>query len=639
MKKNIYLVQINRIYDNSVYLPYSIGCLAAYAFEDTAIADSYKLNDFIFIYEDIETAVLKIKDPFIVGFSTYLWNTEYNLKLAERIKEKYPECLILFGGHNVNSDSAVMLEKYPFIDFLIHDEGEVPFHDLLVAIDNGGPLSDVPNLSYRDDDGMIHSNPKQVFDVADFPSPYLKGYFDSIIKNYDMQFQVIFETNRGCPYGCAYCDWGQFKSRLRQFPIEKVLNEIKWISDNKIDYCICADGNFGIFKRDIEIADYLVEKKKETNYPGVICICFAKNCNDIVFDISKKLFDCGIIKNAMLSVQTMDETALKNIGRENLKFDKYESISDSYKKAGIPILSELILGLPGETYDSFCEGLCRLINLGKHMSVNVYCCDVLLNSHMAEKKYLKNHRIKTVKMPISQLHIDYMVEDYPERSNIVVSTNTLSEEEWINANVFTSIVTSFHSLGILQYFAEFLKYERNINYKDFYTALFKYIDSVSGMKINELLLKIRDKYKSLLNGEGSWGFVLPGLGKTIWPVNETIFIEIIQDVEAFFNEIEPFLSSFGIDDDIYHDLLLYQKEVLKAPGLKEKSYSLKYDFHSYFENILNDDYKPLEKKANTISVLCPDNPDSLFEYAKYNIWFGRRKKKMLCTNDMTVKYE
>lgn len=639
MKKNLYLVQINRIFDNSVFFPYSIGSLSACAFEDETVRNSYNLNDFIFIYEDIEKVASRIKDPFMVGFSTYIWNTEYNLNLAKRIKEIYPECFILFGGHNVDTDSAVMLEKYSFIDFLIHDEGEYPFKELLLALENGTPLCNVPNLSYRDETGEIRSTAKKIFDIVDLPSPYTNGFFDSLIKNNNIQFQAIFETNRGCPYGCAYCDWGLFKAKLRQFPMERVLGELKWFVDNKIDYCICADGNFGILKRDTEIADYIVELKNKTGYPEVLCACFAKNSNDAVFEITSKLFKCGVIKNAMLSVQTMNETALKNIGRENLKFDKYEGISDRYKKSGMPILSELILGLPGETYESFCEGLCRLIDLGRHMTVNVYCCDILLNSRMAKKEYIDEFRIKTVRMPISQVHIEYTEDKYPEHSNIIVSTDTLSEEDWVKANMFHAVVTSFHSLGILQWFAEYLKFEKNVSYLQFYTSLFDYIMSNKGLEISKFFEKIREKYLGLLNGNGLWGFLIPNLGKIVWPVNETIFIEIIKDIDLFFNEIEPFLSSFDIEKDIYDDLVLFQKEMLKAPGLKEKSFAVKYDFYTYFKNILFENYLPLEKKNNRIDVSCPDNPEDMFEYAKYNLWFGRRKKKMLCINDLTVKYE
>ena len=56
-----------------------------------------------------------VTDAQFVGFSNYIWNTQYNLTLARKIKEKYPDCVILFGGHNV-PDNFSFLEKYPYID-------------------------------------------------------------------------------------------------------------------------------------------------------------------------------------------------------------------------------------------------------------------------------------------------------------------------------------------------------------------------------------------------------------------------------------------------------------------------------------------------------------------------------------------
>ena len=81
--------------------------------------------------------------PAFVGFSNYIWNTQYNLALAKKIKAKFPECVILFGGHNVPPDNS-FLEKYPFIDFLIHAEGEEAFRSLLLEL-----LKDNPDTCLR----------------------------------------------------------------------------------------------------------------------------------------------------------------------------------------------------------------------------------------------------------------------------------------------------------------------------------------------------------------------------------------------------------------------------------------------------------------------------------------------------------
>ena len=81
MKKNVYLVQVSAVYGESVrtaYLPYASGCLAAYAWSDERIAGNYNLGRFIFIRENIDLAISFMENPFIVGFSSYIWNITAN---------------------------------------------------------------------------------------------------------------------------------------------------------------------------------------------------------------------------------------------------------------------------------------------------------------------------------------------------------------------------------------------------------------------------------------------------------------------------------------------------------------------------------------------------------------------------------
>jgi hypothetical protein len=88
--------------------------------------------------------------------------------------------------------------------------------------------------------------------------------------------------------------------REAEFMLNKILRErlnevylkplASWCSEHKVEYIFCADSNFGILKRDLEIAEFVVEVKKKNGYPHIFNNCFAKNSNDIVFEISQ--FQC-----------------------------------------------------------------------------------------------------------------------------------------------------------------------------------------------------------------------------------------------------------------------------------------------------------------------------------------------------------
>ena len=134
--RNIYFVQACDLHgaagNETAYLPYATGLLAAYAFHNETVKENYRVKRFIYKKERIADAVASMEAPAVVGFSTYIWNNEYNLRLAEAIKKAYPGCAIVFGGHNVYNEASDQLRAYPFIDFLIHGEGEIAFCELLV---------------------------------------------------------------------------------------------------------------------------------------------------------------------------------------------------------------------------------------------------------------------------------------------------------------------------------------------------------------------------------------------------------------------------------------------------------------------------------------------------------------------------
>ena len=112
--KNVYFVQTNSVFGSGVrsaYLPYSIGTIAAYAWADERIKREYCLKKFIFMRDSVEAIVDSMEQPYLVGLSCYVWSMEFNKALAQKIKEKYPSCLIVMGGHSISPDA----NKYSII--------------------------------------------------------------------------------------------------------------------------------------------------------------------------------------------------------------------------------------------------------------------------------------------------------------------------------------------------------------------------------------------------------------------------------------------------------------------------------------------------------------------------------------------
>lgn len=633
MKKNIYLIQASAVYGENIksaYLPYAAGCLASYAFADKRIRDEYRLGRFIFMRENIDQALSTMEAPFLVGFSSYIWNMEYNKRFAKKLREKYPEVIIVFGGHNVKPDGSDLAD-IPAADIIIHGEGEEPFKQLLLSIAENGHLSDVPGISFRGKDGVVTNERPQLCDLSEYPSPYTEGYFDDIIKNSGISPSVIWETNRGCPNRCAFCDWGALKSKIRQFPMERLKAELDWMVRNRVEYVYCADANFGIFPRDTMIADMIIESRENFGYPQVFKTNYTKNKDDVVFEISSKLIKKRIGKSPTLSFQSLSPEVLKNIGRSNMELEHFKKLMARYGKAGVPVYSELILGLPGETYDSFSDGIDMLLSCNQHTCIGIYPCELLPNSVMGSKEYRERFSIKTVRTAFAQYHVLPSKDDVPEKSNTVIGTASMSVEDWKRSFVFSICVQAFHNLALTRAFAVWFHYERGKSYKAFYEALIHWMKNRGRNTIaGKVYAKLEELTDGVIDGENSFSYVYGEDEKLTWAFEEFIYIFLVKHAETFYEEIGEFLVSFGMDTDILPGLVSYQSAVLKKPDNPELLLECEYDFYGYFRNIYKDEYAPLEKKHNVIRVL-DERVENWDEGARKWVWYGRRDDAQLYT--------
>lgn len=628
--KNVYFVQANMTYGKAMYLPYATGCLAAYAWQFEEIQKEFKIGEFIYKRENVNKVLERIENPAIVAFSCYTWTFEYNKTLAKMVKEKFPECVILFGGHNVSEESD-LLSQLDFVDVLIYGEGEHPFKDILLWINGKRYLKDISNIAFRNENEIITTKREYFTDIENYPSPYLLGYFENITEqNPNIEFCAVVETNRGCPYQCAYCDWC-YSADLRQFPIERVKGDIEWCGTHRIEYIFCADSNFGILKRDFDIAKYVVEVKKKHSYPHIFNTCFAKNSNDVVFEISKLFYDNKLNKAATLAYQSVCDEALANVNRKNFNLEAFSSLVNKYNEHNMPTYTEMILGLPGETYDSFCDGLCSLMDAGQQSALTVYYCQVYCNALMGSKAYKEKFGIKTAHVPLNYLHSSMpKEEDITEYTDLVIETNTLTFEDMVKSILFCTCLQCFHHIGLLKFFAMYVKYENNVSFRDFYTSLLEYILNAKGTRINQIFERTKKECSDFSNGE--WSYYNPKFGEIGWFLEEGIYMEIICEFDSFWNDIIPFLKRFDIEEGIFNELLSFQKFTVRLPNQEKLSKEFEYDFIEYFDKVLYD-YNKLKKSKIRIDITIPNPVYDWKTYAREVMLFAKRRGDTIVIND------
>ena len=204
--------QINNGFSGQYYLPYSIGILQAYVLHNSKRPELYQFSSTIYKRLLLDESFEKLKNSHIVFFSTYVWNLNISLAIAKKLKEYNKDIFIVFGGPSVPDNVADRAEKFlrenTFIDVIVHQEGERTTLKLLDEFPKND-LGSTPNISYLNDRGVYFNNPnlKRLRDFSDIPSPYLCGVFDKIIEeNPNERWLASWETNRGCPFSCAFCD-------------------------------------------------------------------------------------------------------------------------------------------------------------------------------------------------------------------------------------------------------------------------------------------------------------------------------------------------------------------------------------------------------------------------------------------------
>lgn len=438
--------------DYAAYLPYAVGLLQAYIQHHAP--DQYRFLIPRVFAAPIAEEVQHLLSADVVGFSCYVWNIERSLALAAELKRLRPEVLVVFGGPQVPDIPKDFLTRYPQVDVCCRGEGEQAFLELMAAYavsthpksrqtDFSPQGTPVAGMAGHDAQGKYYQNapPRRRNDLDALPSPYLVGTFDPLMAAHpQVEWSILWETNRGCPFTCGFCDWGSATAaKVHRFDIDRLKAELNWFAAQKIGYIFCCDANFGIFPRDLALTEYAVALHQRTGFPGALAVQNAKNVSERTFAIQCLLAESGLDSHVTLSLQSLYPPALKASGRANISLEDFERLQSQLRARRIHTYTDLILSLPGETLDSFITGYGEVIERGQYHAINVYVLDLLPNAPMADPAFRAQHGLKTVRVPSVNFHRPVKAKDpdgIVEWQELVVATNTLPAADWARARAF-----------------------------------------------------------------------------------------------------------------------------------------------------------------------------------------------------------
>ena len=435
--------------------PLNVGFIAAYAEKTFGKEIDLKLFKYV---EDLEQAI-HVRPPDILGLSNYPWNFNLGLEFFRMTRAVSPQTICVMGGPNLpHEDEArsLFVKRNPLIDFYAYLEGEEAFAALVArALETG---VDREKMKATPIDGFVHRmSDREVMkgtilarrrSLDEIPSPYLTGHLD---KFFDGKLSPMMETNRGCPFSCTFCHEGnQLISKVNYFSIERVKAELDYIAAAVrrapilVSNLMFADPNFAMYERDYEIVEHIESIQQRQNWPRSIFASTGKNKKE---RIAKALRKLNGSMSMWMSVQSMDPVVLQEIKRDNISTSQMMALAGVYQELGLPTLSELILGLPGDSYERHVKSLSEVMEAGIDV-IDTYTCMLLngtdLNTPFSRATYKIGSHFRILPRDFAKLRNGRIAVEIEE---VISSTSTMSFEDYLEARKLHLIVAVVYNGG------------------------------------------------------------------------------------------------------------------------------------------------------------------------------------------------
>ena len=331
------------IMDASHYPPMGLAYTAAYLEAqgiECKIIDADILN---LTNEEIFNRIKKF-DPDLVGITFNVAKVQEAIEISKWIKENIPTIVIL-GGPSSSGDVKNILEKSK-ADCVVKGEGEIVTWNIiknkcdfkntngLIFIDNGNLIITPDQEPIRDLDSL----PMPAYHLL----PELKLY-----KTRARKTPVVpMVTERGCPYGCTFCNSARTGFRPRS--PENVLREIETlVKKYKVKQIDILDDNFTFnLERAHKILDLILERKIK------ILITFPNGlrADRLTEELVAKMEKAGVYRTG-IGIESGDQKIVDGI-KKSLDLEKVKQAMKWLRKYNIISFGYFQFGLPGETRES-----------------------------------------------------------------------------------------------------------------------------------------------------------------------------------------------------------------------------------------------------------------------------------------------
>ncbi len=460
----------------------------------------------LFAYPDALWEAMQEDPPDVLMLSNYMWNEFLSFHYAKLAKRLRPDTLVVMGGPNISLEDDRKLryfEAHPEIDLYVLGEGDILATTVVQEfLDSGKSIAhlgdrEIPSSIYRRSDGtpVITPSWERKKAIDEIESPWLTGCLDEF---FDGKLAPMMETNRGCPFTCTFCVQGvRWYAKVHNFSKERLKDEIEYIAAKVQERCPSmgtlriADSNYGMFERDVEISSYIGEAQKKYGWPTFIDATTGKNRPERIIESLEKVNGALVLYQA---VQSLDEDTLKNVRRSNIRKEAYEQIMIHVRGRGLRSLSDLILGLPGETHETHHEGIRALIDSGTN-EMHMFQAMMLKGSEMETEEARNTYRFDTRFRVLPKNYGFYADEKVFDVDEIVVATESLPFEHYLEARKYALACSIVWNNSWFEDAVELAR-SYGVGRAEWLEAMVKALDDASGpvrKLVEEFLSETRDE--------------------------------------------------------------------------------------------------------------------------------------------------
>lgn len=581
-KKKIWFFKYDTWQQHYVYLPHSWYEFKRYYELNGKFADEWEWIPPVTDYNDwsvddiVNDAVAHNADVYM--FSSYMWSWEIIKVVANAIRSELPNAVIVIGGphqHTTYTQPMFWFKDHPYFDATARpsDYGEFFIADMLDSISSNnldwsqvrgsyhrrgyGPEGNKRDFKYPPD--IIESNIEHARMVS--------GYTQDANKT----LGIMYETNRGCMYKCVYCEWGGgTNTKVVLKDMSSVESDVSYFRELNIHTVWLTDANFGLMKRDPDIARLFASQNDYMKFVGITGL--AKTDAKKRAAVLEPLIQAGLVTLYQISLQTIDDNILKNIERtdvtpeENVALAKY-----LIGKYDIDVIVELILGLPGMTVSTFYKETAIEYSLMNSVKPHTHHVPlyVLPDAPVANPDYLSKYEMKLAPIAIeesvdllsdnNQKYLQLFKDKNYRKENtlhIPISSYSYTVEDWKEMFFMNDMNLVLMNMVMITPFIDFMHYQKGVPLDDIFKKIYNALSSV-----DDFYKPIYNDYLTPLS-EGkfwnkSWRQFEAGPITGLWTIHSSYAWLWCHNRDAIYNAIEAQFAEHI--DDIVKDCLLYCK--------------------------------------------------------------------------------